>query len=136
MAFGPKPRRYTIKVNRKARRKALRAALSMHAARHSLAVVDADAFDSPSTRAAIDALAELDGEGKVLLVLSAGQEACAKSFRNAPGVSVVDVGQVGIGDIVGAARLVLSRGALERLVEIARPLTREAREATGSEEAS
>src|ERR687895_1350566 len=44
VAFGPKPRRYTVKVNRKARRRALRAALSMHADRGSLAVIDAGEF--------------------------------------------------------------------------------------------
>ena len=41
VAFGPKPRRYTVKVNRKARRKAMRAALSVHAERGSIAVLDA-----------------------------------------------------------------------------------------------
>ena len=66
MAFGPKPRAYTVKVNRKARRRALRAALSVHAERGSLAAVDPAAFDTPSTKAAAAALAELDGEGSVL----------------------------------------------------------------------
>src|ERR687894_2420021 len=44
VAFGPKPRRYTVKVNRKERRRALRAALSAHAERGSLAALDAGAF--------------------------------------------------------------------------------------------
>src|ERR687887_759061 len=52
VAFGPKPRGYSVKVNRKARRRALRAALSMHAERGSIAGVDASAFESPSTRQA------------------------------------------------------------------------------------
>ena len=43
-AFGPKPRRYTVKVNRKARRKALRAALSVHAERGTVAVLDGSGF--------------------------------------------------------------------------------------------
>ena len=47
VAFGPKPRHYTVKVNRKARRKAMRAALSVHAERGSIAVLDAVAFDDP-----------------------------------------------------------------------------------------
>src|SRR5262245_34753069 len=46
-AFGPKPRRYTLKVNRKARRKALRAALSLHAERNSVAVLDGSSFSEP-----------------------------------------------------------------------------------------
>src|ERR687898_1712373 len=45
VAFGPKPRRHTVKVNRKARRRALRSALSVHAARGSVAVLNGGAFD-------------------------------------------------------------------------------------------
>ena len=49
VAFGPKPRTHTFKVNRKARRRALRSAFSVHAARDSIAVVDGEGFDEPST---------------------------------------------------------------------------------------
>ena len=56
VAFGPKPRAYTVKVNRKARRRALRAALSVHAERGSLAGIDPATFDTPSTKAAAAAL--------------------------------------------------------------------------------
>src|ERR1041384_1804232 len=45
VAFGPKPRHYTVKVNRKARRKAMRAALSVHAERGSIAVIEVSAFE-------------------------------------------------------------------------------------------
>src|SRR2546423_3459047 len=49
IAFGPKPRGFTVKVNRKARKRALRAALSLHADRGSLGVVAAGSFDAPAT---------------------------------------------------------------------------------------
>src|SRR5918997_2751822 len=55
-AFGPKPRGYTFKVNRKARRKALRAALSVHADRDSIAILDASSYSEPSTKTAAEAL--------------------------------------------------------------------------------
>src|SRR5215216_1245238 len=48
VAFGPKPRHYTVKVNRKARRRALRAALSVHATRGSVALVDGASFSEPA----------------------------------------------------------------------------------------
>src|SRR2546421_4164216 len=70
VAFGPKPRGYTVKVNRKARRRALRAALSLHAGRGSLATVDASQFGAPYTKAAVDALQKLKGQGSGLLVLA------------------------------------------------------------------
>ncbi len=90
VAFGPKPRHYTVKVNRKARRRALRAALSLHAERGSLAVLDPASYDEPSTATAAKALAKF-GEGRVLVVLAReGEEACAKSFRNIEGVSVAE----------------------------------------------
>ena len=50
LPFGPKPRHYTFKINRKARQRALRAAFSVHAERGSVAVLAADAFEQPSTR--------------------------------------------------------------------------------------
>ena len=52
--FGPTPRSFAVKVNRKARRRALRSALSEHASRGSVAVFDAGAFDEPSTSQAAD----------------------------------------------------------------------------------
>jgi len=115
VAFGPKPRSYTVKVNRKARRRALRAALSLHAGRDSLAAIDASKFDAPSTKAAADALSKLGGDGPVLVVLVDGEENAVKSFRNLPRVSVLHVDAVGIADLMAAARVVLSEPALDRL---------------------
>jgi large subunit ribosomal protein L4 len=117
VAFGPKPRGYTVKVNRKARRRALRAALSLHAERGTIAAVDPSKFDTPSTKAAASTLDGLDGEGSVLVVLADGEESCAKSFRNIAGVTVLHVEQVGVADVVGSGRMVVSEAALARLTE-------------------
>jgi large subunit ribosomal protein L4 len=121
IAFGPKPRGYTVKVNRKARRKALRAALSLHADRGTLAVVDPAKFAEPSTKAAAEALASF-GEGRALVLLGPeGEEGCAKSFRNIPRVSVLPAENAGVADIVGAARLIASQAAIDRLTQLAAP---------------
>jgi large subunit ribosomal protein L4 len=117
VAFGPKPRGYTVKVNRKARRRALRAALSLHAERGSIAAIDPSGFDTPSTKAAAASLAGLEGDGSVLVVLADGEENCAKSFRNLAGVAVLHADDVGIADIVGSGRMVISEAALGRLSE-------------------
>src|SRR3954466_3807522 len=85
--FRPKPRGYTVKVNRKARRRALRAALTLHAERGSLAALDAAGFDAPSTKQAFEALAGFGDGGSAVVVLADGEEACGKSFRNITGVS-------------------------------------------------
>ena len=117
VAFGPKPRGYTVKVNRKARRRALRAALSVHAERASIAGIDPSQFDSPSTKSAAEAIASLEGDGSVLVVLTDGEETCVKSFRNLRDVSVMHADDVGVADVIGNARLVVSEAALARLTE-------------------
>src|SRR5437588_2408627 len=74
--FGPTPRRYTVKVNRKARRAALRSVLSLHAERGSLAVFNAGAFAGPSTRQAVELLSDW-GAAEPTLVLLSDTEAAA-----------------------------------------------------------
>jgi large subunit ribosomal protein L4 len=117
VAFGPKPRGYTVKVNRKARRRALRAALSVHAERGSIAGIDPSGFDTPSTKSAAAAIAGFDGDGSVLVVLTDGEESCVKSFRNLRDVTVMHADAVGVADVIGHARLAISENALTRLTE-------------------
>ena len=132
VAFGPKPRGYTVKVNRKERRRALRAALSVHAARGSLAAVDAEAFSAPSTKQAAEALAGFAGERNLLLVLSEGEETAALSFRNLPGVQVLRAGDVGVADVIGAAYMAASPSALEQLTTKAAAPSARTPEAAGA----
>jgi large subunit ribosomal protein L4 len=117
VAFGPKPRHYTVKVNRKARRKAMRAALSVHAERGSVAVLDGGAFDSPSTKSASQALEKWGARRPALIVLEAEEAGAAKSFRNIPRVQVIEADAVGVADVIGTASLVISEAALEKLRE-------------------
>jgi large subunit ribosomal protein L4 len=121
VAFAPKPRHYTVKVNRKARRRALRAVLSEHVRRGSLAVVDPADFDSPAAKRAAEGLAAFGDPGRTLVVLGLeGEDTCVKSFRNLKAVDVRAQDQVGVADIIGAQRVVLSPAAIEYLTTIAR----------------
>jgi large subunit ribosomal protein L4 len=113
--FGPQPRSYTFKVNRKEQRAALRSALSLHAGRGSLAIVDAGSFSAPKTSQAFDLLDDWNQPRPTLVVLGAEESAAALSFRNLARVAVAEVGDVGVTDIVGAASLLLSEQALEAL---------------------
>jgi large subunit ribosomal protein L4 len=117
-AFGPAPRGYTVKVNRKARRRALRAALSLHAERDSIAVVDGASFEVPSTRKAVDALDGWDAR-PVLVLLSEEEDACARSFRNIERVSVLEATDAGVADVIGAAAVIGSSAALDELARTA-----------------
>jgi len=117
VAFGPKPRHYTVKVNRKARRKALRSALSVHAERGSVALLDAATFETPSTKNAAQALDKWGEKRSTLIVLAPEEVGAAKSFRNIERVQVAEVSALGVADVIGAASLVVSEGALEKLQE-------------------
>ena len=113
VAFGPKPRDHGVKVNRKARRRALRSALSVHAARGSVAVVDATAYEEPSTKQAAQALEKWGAEGSVLVVIDPDEVGTLKSFRNLPRVTVLPASAVGVADLLGNSSLVVSEAALE-----------------------
>jgi len=114
-AFGPSPRRYTVKVNRKERRAALRSALSVHAERGTLAVFDPAGFETPSTKKAAGLMADWSGGGSALVVLTETQAQVALSFRNLDRVSVLPATGTGVADIIGAASLLVTREALQQL---------------------
>ena len=119
--FGPTPRSYTFKVNRKARRKAFRAALSLHAGRGTLAIVPKDAFSEPSTGDAFDNLQDWNEKGSVV-VITAGVEDVntAKSFRNIARVrAVLPPSGIGVYELTAAQNVVISEEALELLSNIA-----------------
>lgn len=115
IAFGPKPRHYTVKVNRKARRRALRSALSLHAGRGSLAVLDSGSFEQASTKSAVKALEAWGADQPTLVVLDVEEIGAARSFRNIKRVRVMPADDTSVADIVAAASVVMSEPALERL---------------------
>jgi large subunit ribosomal protein L4 len=117
-AFGPHPRSYTFKVNRKERRAALRSALSLHAERDSIAILDASAFEVPKTRQALELLGGWNSGGRrvsTLVVLAPEESAAALSFRNLARVTVATPENVGVTELLGAASLVISEPALQSL---------------------
>jgi large subunit ribosomal protein L4 len=113
--FGPQPRSYTFKVNRKEQRAALRSALSLHAGRGSIAVLDATGFKAPKTSDALDLLEDWGQPLPTLVVLSPEESSAALSFRNLARVAVLTAENVGVADLLGAASLVISDTALEAL---------------------
>jgi large subunit ribosomal protein L4 len=117
VAFGPKPRNYAVKVNRKARRRAMRSALSVHAERGSVAVLDASAFETPSTKTASQALQKWGAKNPLLVIVTAEEIGPMKSFRNLPRTQVLEVGAAGVADVIGAAAVAISEAALEVLKE-------------------
>jgi large subunit ribosomal protein L4 len=115
VVFGPQPRSYTFKVNRKEQRAALRSALSLHATRGSLAVLDAPAFQAPKTSLAQELLEDWGQPHPTLVVVGLEESAAALSFRNLHRVAVLRPESVGVADLLGAASLLISQTALAEI---------------------
>jgi len=111
MAFPPGMRNFEVKVNRKARRAALRGALSDHAANGTLAILDGSGFDVPSTRQAADLL-EGWGDRPTLVVVTEEEEVLVKSFRNLEKVLVTAPSELEVAALLWARSLVVSEAAL------------------------
>ena len=115
IVFGPKPRSYTFKVNRREHRAALRSGLSVHAERGSLAVLEPDTLSEPKTRRAVELLESWGAQLPTLVILDGEDTAAGLSFRNLAGVVVRHHEDVGVADVLGAASLLVSRPALDAL---------------------
>ena len=115
VVFGPHPRSYTGKINRKARVEALRIALSAHAAGGSLATVDAAKIDEPKTARAVELLAGWRTERPLVVVVQRGEDALVRSFRNLERTHVVETGELEVADLVWARSLIVSKAGLALL---------------------
>jgi large subunit ribosomal protein L4 len=113
VVFPPTPRDYSVKVNRKALKAALRSALSDHAQAGTLALIDAAEFKEPSTRMAVDLLAKWGQQTPTVIVVGEEEEALAKSFRNLDKVLVTVPSELEVAQVVWARSLVVSQSALE-----------------------
>jgi large subunit ribosomal protein L4 len=111
-AFAKTPRQFVLKVNRKAARAALRASLASHAKAETLAIVAADQFDKPSTKAAKGLLDKWGKETPTVIVALHEEENIAKSFRNLERVAVIGPSELEVAAIVWARSLVISEAAL------------------------
>jgi large subunit ribosomal protein L4 len=111
-AFAKVPRTFVQKVNRKAQRAALRAALASHAQQGTLAIVSADQFDAPSTKAAKALVDKWGKQAPTVVVALQEEQNIAKSFRNLDRVAVISPGELEVGAVVWARSLVISEAAL------------------------
>jgi large subunit ribosomal protein L4 len=112
VVFAPGMRSFDVKVNRKARRSALRGALSHHAASGTLGVLDGSGFEAPSTKQAKSAVESWGKETPLLIVLNDDEEMLIKSFRNLPKVLVTVPSELEVATVVWANSLLISEAAL------------------------
>ena len=112
VAFPPGMRSFEVKVNRKARKAALAAALSAHASAGTFGVIGDGAFGEPSTRAAAALLGAWGKETPVVVVAQPEEEALVKSFRNIERVAVTTPSDLEVAAVVWARALLVTEAAL------------------------
>lgn len=112
VVFAPTMRSFDVKVNRKARRSALRGALSNHAANGTIGVLDGSGFESPSTKQAKGLVESWGKDLPLLLVLNEDEETLIKSFRNLPRVLVTVPSELEVATIVWARSMLVTEAAL------------------------
>jgi len=115
VVFPPSPRDFSVKVNKKAARAALRAALSDNVQAGTLALLSSSAFDTPTTKGAIDLLSKWGGEAPAVIVVNDDEETLGKSFRNLDRVIVTTPQELEVAEIVWARSLLVSESALDAL---------------------
>jgi large subunit ribosomal protein L4 len=115
ISHGPKPRSYEMRVNRKMKKAALRAALSDALQSGKLSIVHGLAFDGPRTKDAVGLLRSLELDGLVLVVLAQPDEAVEKSFANLPNVKVDYSGNLSTYDLLYADHVLFTSEALDTL---------------------
>jgi len=116
VAFPPTTRDFEVKVNRKARRSALRGVLSQHAADGTFGVLDGASFSEPSTRTAVELLAAW-GQEPPVVVVTLDEQNVAKSFRNIDRVVVTTPDQLEVSALVWARSVLITQDALEKVQE-------------------
>ncbi len=120
VVFGPKPRSYTLAMNRKERRLALRTALMSRIDDIIVVKGFGTGLDTPKTKEIIAALARfgIEASAKVLVVLDGASEAVRRSVRNLEKVKLIAADQLNVFDLLHANKLVVSEEALAKIQEI------------------
>ena len=117
-AFGPRPHKYKVGVNRKTKQNARRSALTYKAREENLRVVENFAMDAPKTRTIADLLAGLDLDGrKVLFLTGDHDDVLFRSGRNLPKLTVKPATGASTLDVMEAQVVLLQESALDALSE-------------------
>ena len=118
IVFGPKPRKYDKKQNRKERRLALKSALTSKLQAKELVIVENFDLESNKTKAFNEMLAKLNVNGKALLVCANENENLYLAARNNRKVAVMTVGEVNVLDLVAVDYLVIDESSVKALEEV------------------
>lgn len=117
--FGPKPRNYRQKLNKKVNKLARRSALSYKAKADQIMVVEDFNFEAPKTKEFVNILNSLKVNGKkTLLLTTESSEVIYKSGRNIPKINILDAKNASAYEILNSQVLLLQKGAVEKIQSI------------------
>lgn len=118
-AFGPRPRNYDFKLNKKVKVLARASALTFKAKDNAITVLEDFTFDAPKTKNYIDLMKNLNlSDKKTLLVLGGLNKNVYLSSRNLEGAKVVNASDLNTYDIMNAQSLILAESSIKVLEEI------------------
>ena len=118
IALGPKPRKYTYKINKKEKRLAIKSVLSSKVLENQLVVIDELPFKEIKTKQMVSALEKNKVEGKTLIMLPEKNEAVQKSARNIEGVKTKLVNTINVYDLLKYNKLVITLDTVKKLEEV------------------
>mgnify|MGYP002799131230 FL=1 len=118
VVFGPTPRSYKFKINRKVGRLALRSALSTKIIDNEFMALDTIKFDAPKTKEMVKVLSNLEAPAKTLIVMDEIDETVARSANNIPGVKLLDARRVNVYDVLNSNKLIMTEAAIKFVEEV------------------
>lgn len=114
--FGPAPRDYSFKLNKKVKDLARRSALSYKAKDQQIAIIEDFSFNEPKTKQYQSLLKSLNlADKKTLLVLADTNKNVALAGRNIPNTKIITASQINTYDVVNADQLILLEGSITKL---------------------
>ena len=117
VVFAPKPRDYTIRVNKKVKRLAMKSALSSKVEENEVIVFDALNIEAPKTKEMVKVLKAVD-VNKALIVLADKDEAVERASANIQGVKTTLVGTLNVYEILKYEKLILTKASVEKIEEV------------------
>lgn len=118
VVFGPTPRSYSYKIPKKARRLALKSALSTKVNENNCIIVDKLSLEKPKTKEMVTILTNLGSDKKTLIVTADHNETIALASRNIPGVTVKTATSVRVLDILEHDKLIMTKEATRKIEEV------------------
>ncbi|MDY3196089.1 MAG: 50S ribosomal protein L4 [Paracholeplasma sp.] len=118
IVFGPTPRSYAVKVNKKVGKLAIKSALSAHIARNQVMVVDKFELSAPKTKDFSAVLATMGINSKALIVSTSFSDNVALAARNLPGVTLALASHVSVYELLNCKQLVLTEDAVKYFEEV------------------